>query len=76
MADFPPPSMPDARSEDPAPGRPGAPIPASPPQRYPSASSGPGPLARVLALIVSVGLAWAIALALTAWLLGLFLARG
>jgi hypothetical protein len=30
----------------------------------------------VLALIVSVGLAWAIALALTAWLLGLFLARG
>ena len=46
-----------------------------PPQR-PPAPSGPGPLARVIALVISVGLAWAIAVALSAWLLGLFLARG
>jgi hypothetical protein len=38
--------------------------------------SGPGPLARVIALVISVGLAWAIAVALSAWLLGLFLTRG
>ena len=37
---------------------------------------GPGSLARLLSVIVSVGLAWALAVAITAWLLGLFLARG
>jgi len=42
--------------------------PAGPPR--------PGPLARVIALVISVGLAWAIAVALSAWLLGLFLTRG
>jgi len=52
--------------------------PAAPslPPRRPLAPSGPGPLARVIALVISVGLAWAIAVALSAWLLGLFLARG
>ncbi len=46
------------------------------PPRRPPAPSGPGPLARVIALVISVGLAWAIAVALSAWLLGLFLTRG
>ncbi len=38
--------------------------------------SGPGPLARLIAFIVSAGLAWAIAVAVSAWLLGLVFARG
>ncbi len=38
--------------------------------------NGPGPLARLVAFIVSAGLAWAIALAVAAWLLGLVFARG
>ena len=37
---------------------------------------GTGSLARLISVIVSVGLAWALAVAITAWLLGLFLARG
>ena len=37
---------------------------------------GPGPLARVIAYVVSVGLAWAIVVAVVAWLLGLVFARG
>jgi hypothetical protein len=36
----------------------------------------PGPLGRLVSLIISVGLAWALVVAITAWLLGLFLARG
>ena len=46
------------------------------PQPPPAVPSGPSPLARVIALVISVGLAWAIAVALSAWVLGLFLARG
>jgi hypothetical protein len=30
----------------------------------------------LLSLVISVGLAWALVAAITAWLLGLFLARG
>jgi hypothetical protein len=37
---------------------------------------GPGPLARLIAFIVSVGLAWAITIAVFAWLIGLVFARG
>jgi hypothetical protein len=37
---------------------------------------GAGPLGRLVSLIVTVGLAWALTVAITAWLLGLFLARG
>jgi hypothetical protein len=37
---------------------------------------GPGPLARLIAFIVSVGLAWAITIAVLAWLIGLVFARG
>jgi hypothetical protein len=36
----------------------------------------PGTLGRLISVIVSVGLAWALVVAITAWLLGLFLARG
>jgi hypothetical protein len=55
-----------------------APPPASPVavQRVPRARRRPGALARLISLIVSVGLAWALVVAITAWLLGLFLARG
>jgi hypothetical protein len=35
-----------------------------------------GALARLISLVITVGLAWALAVAVTAWLLGLFLARG
>jgi hypothetical protein len=41
-----------------------------------SAGAGPGPMARLIAFIVSAGLAWAIVLAVCAWLLGLVFARG
>jgi hypothetical protein len=37
---------------------------------------GPGSLGRLISVIVSVGLAWALVVAITAWTLGLFLARG
>jgi len=39
-------------------------------------AQGPGPLARLVAFIVTAGLAWAIAVAICAWLLGLVFARG
>jgi hypothetical protein len=35
-----------------------------------------GSLGRLISVIVSVGLAWALAVGITAWVLGLFLARG
>ncbi|MCI0346350.1 MAG: hypothetical protein L0221_13055, partial [Chloroflexi bacterium] len=41
-----------------------------------SSRSGPGSLARLISVIISVGLAWALVVAITAWVLGLFLARG
>lgn len=39
-------------------------------------AAGPGPLARLVAFVVSAGLAWAIALAVCAWLIGLVVTRG
>jgi hypothetical protein len=36
----------------------------------------PSAFGRLVSLIVSVGLAWALVVAMTAWLLGLFLTRG
>lgn len=36
----------------------------------------PGSLGRLISLVISVGLAWALVVAITAWLLGLLLARG
>lgn len=36
----------------------------------------PGALGRLISLVISVGLAWALVVAITAWLLGLLLARG
>ena len=39
-------------------------------------SQSPGPLARVIAFVITVGLAWAIIVAVAAWLLGLAFARG
>lgn len=47
-----------------------APLPIAPKRR------GPGPLGRLVSLIITVGLAWALTVAITAWLLGLFLTRG
>lgn len=41
-----------------------------------SDTPGPGPLARLIAFIVSAGLAWAIGVAVCAWLIGLVFARG
>jgi hypothetical protein len=41
-----------------------------------TAGSAPGDIGRLISLIVSVGLAWALTVAITAWLLGLFLSRG
>jgi hypothetical protein len=49
------------------------PIPAPAPQ---AALVRPGSFGRLLSLVISVGLAWALVVAITAWLLGLFLARG
>jgi uncharacterized RDD family membrane protein YckC len=46
------------------------------PTAYRAAEPGPGPLARLIAFVVSAGLAWAIVLAVVAWLLGLVFARG
>ncbi|HYZ93822.1 MAG TPA: hypothetical protein VFA34_15730 [Actinomycetota bacterium] len=46
------------------------------PAQYSAADAGPGPLARLVAFVVSAGLAWAIVLAVVAWLLGLVFARG
>ena len=40
------------------------------------AHTGPGPLARLIAFVVSVGLAWAITIAVVAWLIGLVFSRG
>jgi hypothetical protein len=37
---------------------------------------GSGSLGRLISVIVSVGLAWALVVGITAWLLGLFLTRG
>lgn len=36
----------------------------------------PGALGRLVSLVISVGLAWALVVAITAWLLGLLLGRG
>lgn len=48
-----------------------------PPQQPPVVRrSGPGALARLISVIVSVGLAWALFVAVTAWVLGVFLTRG
>jgi hypothetical protein len=48
---------------------PEVPVPPAPP-------SGPGPFARLVALVITAGLAWAIVVALGAWLIGLLIARG
>jgi hypothetical protein len=36
----------------------------------------PAALGRLISLIITVGLAWALTVAITAWVLGLFLSRG
>lgn len=60
MAEFLPPSMPQPRAGAEAPAR----------------RAGPGPLARLVSIVITIGLAWALTVAVTAWLLGLFLSRG
>lgn len=42
----------------------------------PAAARGVGSLGRLVSVIVSVGLAWALVVAISAWVLGTFLARG
>jgi hypothetical protein len=42
----------------------------------PRREAGPGPLARLIAVIITAGLAWAIVIAVGAWLVGLLIARG
>jgi hypothetical protein len=86
MAEFLPPSMPEpqpiphdppAGPPPPAPPMPAEPVAAAPVAAEPRPTRrAPGALARLVSLIVSVGLAWALTVAITAWLLGLFLARG
>ncbi|MEX2393710.1 MAG: hypothetical protein WD826_04440 [Actinomycetota bacterium] len=84
MSEFPPASMPEPEHEVTAPV---APPPAREPdvttplvaQRSPRPAPGtpkPAPMARLISLIITVGLAWALTVAITAWLLGLFLTRG
>ena len=46
------------------------------PRAEPTRRSSAGAFARLVALIISVGLAWALTVAITAWVLGLFLTRG
>jgi hypothetical protein len=61
---------------DPAPPTP-EPLVSEPPTKdLGSVRTRPGSLGRLISVIVSVGLAWALVIAITAWLLGLFLARG
>lgn len=45
-------------------------------QPRPRPEAGPGPLARLIAFVVSAGLSWAIAVAVCAWLIGLVFTRG
>jgi hypothetical protein len=54
----------------------GSPPVAVPAEAGPTTRSRPGALGRLISVIVSVGLAWALVVAITAWLLGLFLTRG
>jgi hypothetical protein len=74
--------LPPGRFGDPdAPAEPVSPevvaAPQPPPAPVAALRSGrPGSLGRLISVIVSVGLAWAIVVASTAWLLGLFLTRG
>lgn len=60
----------------PNPAPPTVPVEHRAPVAARSAPRRPGPLGRLLSIIVSVGLAWALTVAITAWLLGLFLTRG
>ena len=88
MAEFLPPSMPEPPRADgasvpepvPVPEQVPVPEPAPTPPPVPSAPSkrrsASGGLGKLISLIVSVGLAWALTVAITAWLLSLFLSRG
>lgn len=69
------PLTPEPPPEEPQPVVEAPPAPATRPAVV-AVAPRPGSLARLISVIVSVGLAWALTVAVTAWLLGLFLARG
>lgn len=52
------------------------PPPTAPAALRPQPAAGPGPLGRLVALIITIGLAWAIVVAVAAWVIGLLISRG